>query len=116
MPLRIPANVTTTKPSKYYQPDLIYGRKYQPVGVKGGIAGAFQQPIEYTARYAWRHYGGTEKTRALALLAQKQIPLWVKTQIVKHYRINKYYAKKTKNEVHNKYQKYGSQSRYKYYQ
>ncbi len=76
-------NATSQKPYKYYQPDLYHGKSsFRPVG-KGGILGTLQQPAEYTGRYAWKHYGGTEKTRALALKAQHDIPPWVINRILK---------------------------------
>ena len=79
-------------PYKTYLPDLQYRSRYaSPVG-KGGVTGALGQPAEYIARYAWKHYGGTEKTRALGLLAQKEIPIWIKKQILRKYHYNKYYA------------------------
>ncbi len=62
-----PTNVSTDKPTRYYTPDLIYGRKFAPVGKAGVIAGALQQPVEHLGRYAWEYYGGTEKKRALSL-------------------------------------------------
>ncbi len=61
---------------------------------KGGIAGAFEQPARYLSEYAWRYYGGTEKTRALAWKAQHDIPPAIRMQIVKSFWFNKYYEKK----------------------
>ncbi len=89
-----PANVTKQVPARYHQPDLLYGSKFKPVGVKGGIAGALQQPVEYLGRYAWENYGGVEKTRALAWKAQKEVPIWFKKEIVNTFWFKKYYAKK----------------------
>jgi len=56
-------------PYRYWVPDLHV--KNPSYGGKAGIYGALSEPAEYLARYAWKHYGGTEKTRALGLLAQK---------------------------------------------
>ena len=87
-------NQTRYGPFKSWSPDLSTGKGARPVTPKGGIAGAFSQPAEYLGRYAWEHYGGTEKTRALAWKAQKEVPIWFKKQIVNTYWFNKYYAKK----------------------
>ncbi len=57
-------------PYRVYTPDL--HTKNPGFGIKAGIGGAVAQPAEYVARYAWERYGGTEKTRALILLAQKE--------------------------------------------
>jgi len=96
--------IDNPKPYRYHQPDLLYGRGYQPVTPKGVLAGALSQPAEYLGRYAWRHYGGTEKTRALALKAQREIPLYLKKQIIHRYYFDKYYAKKTKTKLRNEIQ------------
>ncbi len=87
------ANYTgTDNPIKMPWQDVFRNRP-GPIG-KGGIAGAFEQPASYLSDYAWRHYGGTEKTRALALKAQHDIPPWARRKIVKYYWFNKYYRAK----------------------
>ena len=61
-----------TGPYKSYQPDLLTRGRGFTSTKPSGITGALSQPAEYLARYAWKHYGGTQKTRALGLLAQKE--------------------------------------------
>ena len=55
----------TSNPYRYWSPDL--HTKNPGYGVKAGIAGGFEQPARYLGEYAWRHYGGDKKTRALGL-------------------------------------------------
>lgn len=85
-------------PYRYWMPDI--HTKNPGFGIKGGVTGALQQPAEYIGRYAWRHYGGTEKTRALAWKAQREIPLWLKKQIIHRYYWDKYYAKTLQKKTH----------------
>ena len=58
-------------PYRVYTPDL--HQKNPGYGAKAGIYGAGAQPAEYLTRYAWKRYGGTKKTRALAYYYQKDI-------------------------------------------
>ena len=72
MPLNYPAGKNYEKsPYRYWTPDI--HTKNPGFGAKGGILGAFQQPAEYLGRYAWEHYGGTEKSRALSWYYQKEL-------------------------------------------
>ncbi len=84
-------NRTNDLPYRGYSPDL--HTKNPGFGVKGGIVGSLQQPAEYLGEYAWRHYGGAEKTRALALKAQHDIPPWLRNVIWRHGSKRYQYAK-----------------------
>ncbi len=65
---RDPARV----PYRDFVPVKGTAKGYKPAGGKGGAAAAFQQPIEYSLRYAYERYGGEQKVRALAWYYQKE--------------------------------------------
>ncbi len=60
---------------------------------KGGIAGAFEQPARYIADYAWRHYGGDEKVRALKWKYRREAKHWIGTKLISTYGKPYRYAK-----------------------
>ncbi len=85
-------------------------RRTRPgIGGKAGISGALEQPGKYLGEYAWRHYGGTEKTRALSWYYQRELRVKYKRWTAYNYGIHvppkKFYEKKSSNEgAYNKFQ------------